>query len=109
VRGYSPSARRVGGERAAAQKRGSALNSRLEIHARSPAGTRKDGPGGSGTGYEKLVEALVEALASLQPAKIGFAAAEAPGVAFNRIRKDGPVDHMLRIMAIQDAGSKLKS
>jgi len=51
-------------------------------------------------------DAIQAALRDLQPAAIGIGEAQVEGLAFNRVRQAGPVDHTLRILGIRSAESK---
>ncbi|MBI3830680.1 MAG: neutral/alkaline non-lysosomal ceramidase N-terminal domain-containing protein [Planctomycetes bacterium] len=51
-------------------------------------------------------DAIVEAAANTKPVELGFGEIEAKGVAMNRVHKDGPVDHTLRVMTARDPGTK---
>ncbi|GMV80738.1 MAG: hypothetical protein AMXMBFR7_19220 [Planctomycetota bacterium] len=66
--------------------------------------------GALNAGYVRSVlqaigDAIVEAARGERPVELGFAETEVRGVAMNRVRKDGPVDHTLRVMAAREPGA----
>jgi len=53
---------------------------------------------------QRTEEAILEAVGRLQDGELGYGEIQAPGHAVNRVRKDGPVDHTLRLLAVRDSG-----
>jgi hypothetical protein len=56
--------------------------------------------------HNQTVQAVVEAAKATVPVVLGSGQTQLPGLAFNRVRKDGPVDHTLRVLAARDPQSK---
>ncbi|MCZ7649210.1 MAG: neutral/alkaline non-lysosomal ceramidase N-terminal domain-containing protein [Planctomycetota bacterium] len=66
--------------------------------------------GALSTSYVKWVaqavgDAVVEAAQGARKVELGFGSAEVRGVAKNRVRADGPVDHTLRVLAAREPGA----
>ncbi|MCW8130441.1 MAG: neutral/alkaline non-lysosomal ceramidase N-terminal domain-containing protein [Planctomycetota bacterium] len=55
---------------------------------------------------QRIGETIVEAAGKAADADLGFGAIEAPGPAMNRVRKDGPVDRTLRLLAARDPATR---
>lgn len=56
--------------------------------------------------HNQIVEAVKEAAKSTAPVAIGSGQTQLTGLAFNRVRKDGPLDQTLRVLAARDPQSK---
>jgi len=56
--------------------------------------------------HNQIVQAVGEALKAAAPVALGSGQTQLPGLGFNRVRKDGPIDNTLRVLAARDPQSK---